>query len=183
MKFLSYCYPILKYRFIWGRGAIDMKSSVIAMFEALQQLHEKDFRPKRSILLGIGHDEEVGGTYGAASIAKELEARKTRLALLWDEGTPVLVDGLPMLFGKPVALVGTAEKVRNALLVHTSIFRRPFDLKSRRARLRKRPLHSLDVDRHAESCDDCIPVDTAMFCLREERIWNVEYCKRFAGMK
>lgn len=93
-----------------------MKSSLIAMLEALAQLARDGFRPARTLLLGIGHDEETGGMYGAGGIAKLLDTRGVRLGLLWDEGAPILVDGLPGLLPRPLALVGTAEKVPSAVL-------------------------------------------------------------------
>lgn len=88
-----------------------MKSSLVAMLEALSQLARQGFRPARTVFLGIGHDEETGGRLGAQAIAARLEARGVRIGLLWDEGTPILVDGLPGLLPQPLALIGTAEKV------------------------------------------------------------------------
>ena len=37
---------------------------MIAYFEALSELSRQGFRPRRSVLLAIGHDEEVGGGTG-----------------------------------------------------------------------------------------------------------------------
>eukprot|EP00892_Ulva_mutabilis_P007796 jgi/Ulvmu1/5389/UM022_0184.1 len=105
---------------VWARGAIDMKSALIAMLEALSQLARTGFRPTRTVLLGIGHDEEVGGSLGAGGIATVLEQRGVRLGLLWDEGTPVLLDGLPGLLPQPVAMIGTAEKGNAAFRVSVS---------------------------------------------------------------
>lgn len=87
-----------------------MKSSLIAMLEALSQLAHTQFRPTRTVLLGIGHDEETGGMLGAGAISAMLQRRGVRLGLLWDEGTPVLLDGVPGLLPRPIAMIGTAEK-------------------------------------------------------------------------
>ena len=89
-----------------------MKSAVIGLWEGLEALHERGYRPTRTILAAFGHDEEVGGPYGAGAIAARLRARGTRAALVWDEGTAVLADGFQPLVAAPVALVATAEKVR-----------------------------------------------------------------------
>ena len=102
-------------RFLWGRGAIDMKSAIIAQLEALSELHRRSVRPKRTILLAIGHDEEVGGPTGATQIAARLAAEGRRVALVWDEGMVVLSDGLGALVRSPVALIGTSEKVHCAV--------------------------------------------------------------------
>lgn len=101
-------------RFIWGRGALDMKSAIVAQLEALSELHRRGFRPTRTLLLAVGHDEEVGGPTGATQIAARLAADGRRLALVWDEGMVVLSDGLGALLKSPVALIGTSEKVRSA---------------------------------------------------------------------
>lgn len=60
-------------KFIWGRGASDTKSSLIAIMGAIEHLLETtDFKPKRSIVLGFGSDEERGGQVGAPAISKYL---------------------------------------------------------------------------------------------------------------
>ena len=39
------------------------------LLEAIENLLKEGYRPDRTILLGLGHDEEVGGKLGAESIA------------------------------------------------------------------------------------------------------------------
>lgn len=95
--------------FIWGRGAIDDKASVIGLFEAAELLLAEGFQPRRTILLAIGHDEEIGGSEGAAAIASLLQARGVRLDAVVDEGG-VIVTGLTTGVNGPVALIGIAEK-------------------------------------------------------------------------
>lgn len=89
-----------------------MKNGVIGVLEALLALHTSGFRPTRSVLLAIGHDEEIGGPFGATAIAARLEAAGRRVALVWDEGMVLLSDGVGALARRPVAMIGTAEKVR-----------------------------------------------------------------------
>ncbi len=96
--------------YVWGRGAIDTKSSVTASLEAIEALIASGFTaPARTIYLAFGHDEEVGGFEGALRIAKLLEKRGVRLAYTIDEGM-VIVEGIMPGFEKPIALVGLAEK-------------------------------------------------------------------------
>jgi carboxypeptidase PM20D1 len=95
--------------FIWGRGAIDDKSSVVATLEAVEMLLAEGFRPTRTVYLAFGHDEEVGGTQGAQEIAALLERRQVELELVLDEGG-VIGDGVLPGLDAPVALVGIAEK-------------------------------------------------------------------------
>lgn len=95
--------------YVWGRGALDDKGALIAIFEAIEHLLGTGFKPRRTVLVVTGHDEEVGGV-GAAHAAAICEERGVRPWFVVDEGG-VLVEGmLAPLTERPVALVGTAEK-------------------------------------------------------------------------
>lgn len=91
-----------------------MKGSLIAQLEAWAALHRSGYRPTRTLAMGIGHDEEVGGGFGAKQIAARVEQLGLKLALVWDEGMTVLSDGAGKLLPAPVACVGVAEKARVA---------------------------------------------------------------------
>ncbi|KAL6771606.1 hypothetical protein ACKKBG_A27065 [Auxenochlorella protothecoides x Auxenochlorella symbiontica] len=80
--------------FVWGRGTLDTKGSLVAILEALEQLRGSGWRPLRTVLFVAGHDEEVGGGEGAGRVAALLAARHGALELLLDEGGFVLGDGL-----------------------------------------------------------------------------------------
>lgn len=54
---------------VWGRGALDDKSATAGTLEAVEQLLAEGVRPRRTIYLALGHDEERGGLEGAAQIA------------------------------------------------------------------------------------------------------------------
>lgn len=95
--------------FVWGRGAIDNKSAVLGTLEAVEMLLAEGFRPKRTIHLAYGHDEEVGGRGGAREIAALLRRRGVRLELVLDEGG-VIGDGIMPGIAGPLALIGIAEK-------------------------------------------------------------------------
>lgn len=94
---------------VWGRGAIDDKASVITILEAVEGLVAENFRPRRTVLLAFGHDEEVGGDEGALAIAKLLESRNVRLQWVLDEGG-VIASGMVPGIDTQVAVVGVAEK-------------------------------------------------------------------------
>jgi len=97
--------------FIWGRGALDVKITLVAILEAVEELLAAGFEPERTLLLAFGHDEETGGTHGAKAIVRRLRERGiTQLHFVLDEGGVVLTDGFPPLTRKPVAAIGTAEK-------------------------------------------------------------------------
>jgi carboxypeptidase PM20D1 len=95
--------------YVWGRGAIDDKASVLGTLEAVEALIATGFRPARTLYLSYGHDEEVGGRAGAAAIAALLQSRGVRLAMVLDEGG-VIGDGLLPGLTRPTALIGVAEK-------------------------------------------------------------------------
>jgi carboxypeptidase PM20D1 len=95
--------------YIWGRGAIDNKSTVVGTLEAVDMLLSESFRPERTVYLAFGHDEEVGGYNGAREIAALLRRRGVELEMVLDEGG-VISEGMLSGISSPVALVGIAEK-------------------------------------------------------------------------
>ncbi len=92
---------------VWGRGSVDDKGSLVALFEGLEALAGQGFAPKRTIILVTGHDEEVGGT-GARAAADWLAARRPKALFTIDEGGLIATD-TPMING-PAAMIGVAEK-------------------------------------------------------------------------
>ena len=95
--------------FVWGRGALDDKGQVVAQLEAVEALLVEGFRPRRTVLLAYGHDEEIGGRRGAGEIAALLEARGVRASLVLDEGM-IIADGMVPGVAAPAALLGISEK-------------------------------------------------------------------------
>ncbi|UKJ05999.1 M20 family peptidase [Solitalea lacus] len=92
---------------IWGRGCVDDKITVITIMEAVERLTAEGFQPEQTIYLAFGHDEEISGKQGAAEIASLLKSRGVKAEFVMDEGG-LIIDGI--LPGKPIALIGTAEK-------------------------------------------------------------------------
>jgi len=95
---------------IWGRGAIDIKSGMMGAMEAIENLLNQGYQPKRDVYLAFGHDEEIGGKQGAAKIAEILRHRNLDFHFILDEGGSIVGDGIIPGLDKPVALVGIAEK-------------------------------------------------------------------------
>jgi carboxypeptidase PM20D1 len=94
--------------YVWGRGALDDKGSLVTELEAVETLLGDGFQPRRTVYLAFGHDEEVGGMRGAKVIAETLRERGVELDYVLDEGG-VVTDAVPGV-DAPVALVGVAEK-------------------------------------------------------------------------
>lgn len=94
--------------FIYGRGSLDDKLSVLGILESVEALLAQGFQPQQDIYLGFGHDEETTGT-GAKAMAQYLKENNIQVSMLLDEGSIVGDDVFPGLAGK-VGLIGIAEK-------------------------------------------------------------------------
>ncbi len=99
---------IVKDGFIWGRGTTDDKINLVSICESVEKLLTEGYKPRRTVYIIFGHDEEIGGK-GAVAIAARMEAMGIKADLLMDEGGIITKEKLPGMT-KPVALLGTAEK-------------------------------------------------------------------------
>ena len=94
---------------VWGRGAMDDKASVLSALEAVETLLARGVTPRRTLILAFGHDEEVGGRAGAVRLAARLDSAGVEPEMVLDEGGFIghdLIAGVD----SPVAMVGVAEK-------------------------------------------------------------------------
>ncbi|HEX3700182.1 MAG TPA: M20 family peptidase [Phenylobacterium sp.] len=92
---------------VWGRGSIDDKGSLISLFEGLEALAKQGFKPRRTVIVVSGEDEEVRGS-GARAAAAWLRAKGVKAEFVLDEGLMVVTDN-PVTGGR-LAMIGTAEK-------------------------------------------------------------------------
>jgi carboxypeptidase PM20D1 len=95
--------------FVWGRGAIDDKGSLMSILEMTEYLINDGFKPSRSIYIAAGFDEEVGGLEGAAKISEYLKEQGLQFESIFDEGMFVTQGAVPSV-KPPVALIAVAEK-------------------------------------------------------------------------
>lgn len=96
--------------YIYGRGAQDMKSHMIALLEAVEYHLKNGKAFDRDLYLCFGHDEEPGTSVGGASnIVKYLKDKGVEMEFVIDEGGTVL-DGKLLGIPHTVALIGAAEK-------------------------------------------------------------------------
>src|SRR2546429_4091351 len=95
--------------YVWGRGALGDKGSLVGLCEAVEHLLGAGAKPRRTVYLAFGYDEEVGGGRGAAGIAELLASRNVHPEFVLDEGG-ALTNGLIAGVSAPVAVVGIAEK-------------------------------------------------------------------------
>ena len=73
-------------------------------------------KPKRTVLLAFGHDEELGGEAGAKAIVDLLEQRKTRALFSLDEGSAI-TDGVIPGATRLIAQIALSEKGGYSLLL------------------------------------------------------------------
>ena len=95
--------------YLYGRGTLDDKMNLLGQLEAVEYLLGTGYRPRRTVLLAFGLDEETLGQRGAAALAALLRRQHPQLEMVLDEGGLVKADGVAGL-AQPVALVGVSEK-------------------------------------------------------------------------
>jgi carboxypeptidase PM20D1 len=94
--------------YIWGRGTLDDKGSLIAILCAAEHLIQTGFHPQRTIYLSFGHDEETNGK-GSQAIVTRFKNRGVVPEFVLDEGMSI-VKGMVPGVEAPVALIGIAER-------------------------------------------------------------------------
>lgn len=95
--------------YVYGRGAQDMKSQMIALLDAMETLLKEGFVPDRDLYFIFGHDEEPNTSDGAPVVSKLLKERGIELEFVVDEGGTI-VDGKVIGVNKIIGLIGTCEK-------------------------------------------------------------------------
>jgi carboxypeptidase PM20D1 len=94
--------------FVWGRGTLDDKVGVLSALEAVESLVASGYRPRRTVYLAFGDDEEVEGK-GAGAIVALLKSRGVHPLVAIDEGSAIVRGIIPNV-ARPVGLIGIAEK-------------------------------------------------------------------------
>lgn len=93
---------------LYGRGAMDCKSTMYVEMQAVEELLAEGFTPPCDVYLEYSINEETGGD-GAAAAVRYLKEKGIELALVMDEGGAVVdkaVDGMD----RPYAVIGITEK-------------------------------------------------------------------------
>ena len=98
----------VKENYIWGRGVLDDKSSMISILEATEAQLEKGFTPKQTILLCFGADEESSGK-GATAMVDYFKKLNRKFDLVVDEGGEISTEQNKSV-KRPIASIGVGEK-------------------------------------------------------------------------
>ncbi len=93
---------------VWGRGTADTKASVMAFFQACEELLAQGYTPKQDVYLASSCTEEVGGP-GATMLVNELTRRGVKPFLVCDEGGAIIQNPIGGVNGN-YAMVGVFEK-------------------------------------------------------------------------
>ena len=93
---------------IWGRGAVDTKGSLCAIFEAVEALISEDFTPACDVYISSSNNEEPLGD-GAVKAVQYFVDNDIKLDMVSDEGGAVIESPLPGTHGF-VSMLGIVEK-------------------------------------------------------------------------
>lgn len=94
-------------KYVWGRGSSDCKNNLISLMETMELFLAAGYKPKRTVVLSFGFDEEISGRQGAGHLSQHLLKRygENGVAAIIDEGS-TYEQAWGSVFAKP----GTAEK-------------------------------------------------------------------------
>ena len=95
---------------VWGRGSADTKCSLMAIFQALDELMASGYTPPQDVYVCSSCTEEWSGG-GGPRLAAILKERGIRPFLLCDEGGGIIRDPMPGITGC-YAMIGVLEKGR-----------------------------------------------------------------------
>ena len=91
--------------FVWGRGAIDMKSMTAMEVMVMKLLKRNNVQPKGDIILAATADEEKGGEAGAGWLVRN-HPERVRAEYVINEGGGLAIP----INGKSIYTIQTAEK-------------------------------------------------------------------------
>ncbi|MBQ6862908.1 MAG: M20/M25/M40 family metallo-hydrolase [Clostridia bacterium] len=103
---------------IWGRGAVDTKSSFCAILEAVESLLAENYIPEKDVYILSSFSEEIAGD-GAPNAVKWLKEHGVTVGLVVDEGGAVLESPLPML-KKDLLAIGICERSSVRFLIEAN---------------------------------------------------------------
>ncbi len=93
---------------VWGRGTADTKCSLMAIFQAMEELLEQGYVPPQDVYLASSCTEEWAGD-GAPKLVEELKRRGVRPFLVCDEGGAIIAQPIAGISGN-YAMIGVFEK-------------------------------------------------------------------------
>ena len=99
---------LIKNGYIWGRGTLDTKCTLLSILEGAELLIEEGYQPEHDIYFSFSGEEEISGE-SALDIVNYFEGEGIYPELVLDEGG-VVVDRMFPGVNQKIALIGTSEK-------------------------------------------------------------------------
>lgn len=93
---------------LWGRGSADTKCSLMAFYQAVEEMINEGYTPECDVYLASSCTEEIGGS-GGPKLASWLKENGIKLFMLCDEGGSIIEDPVGGVKGH-FAAVGIFEK-------------------------------------------------------------------------
>ncbi len=100
---------------VWGRGSADTKCSVMAFFQAIEELLAQGVTPEQDVYLASANTEEVAGD-GCPKLVEELTRRGVKPYIVNDEGGSIVTEPMAGVKGN-YAMVGVLEKGQGNLKI------------------------------------------------------------------
>lgn len=101
---------------LWGRGTVDTKTSLFAIFSALEELLAEGFCPSCNVWIASSHNEEVAGD-GIPLAAQFFRERGITFDFVLDEGGAVIDPPVSGMNCSKCAMLGIHEKGRHKLVL------------------------------------------------------------------
>lgn len=99
---------------LWGRGTVDNKTSLFAIFSALEELLAEGFCPSCNVWIASSHNEEVAGD-GIPLAARYFREQGIVFDFVLDEGGAVIDAPVSSMTCSKCAMVAIHEKGRHKL--------------------------------------------------------------------
>ena len=146
---------------VWGRGASDTKCSVMAFFQAVEELLAAGYEPANDVYIASSCTEEWAGD-GAPKLVAELKRRGVRPFLVCDEGGGIITEpigGIPGNF----AMVGVFEKGKADVKFTARSTGGHASAPTANTPIARLSAFVTDVEKHAPFRKKFLPEVTAMF--------------------
>lgn len=146
---------------VWGRGTSDTKASVMAFFQAVEELLKEGYTPKCDVYLASSCTEEWAGN-GAPKIVRELQRRGVELFLVCDEGGGIISEPIGGVKGN-FAMVGVFEKGKADVKFTARSTGGHASAPTANTPIARLSAFVTDVEKHAPFRKKFLPEVTAMF--------------------
>ena len=146
---------------VWGRGTSDTKASVMAFFQAVEELLAAGYEPANDVYIASSCTEEWAGD-GAPKLVAELKRRGVRPFLVCDEGGGIITEpigGIPGNF----AMVGVFEKGKADVKFTARSTGGHASAPTANTPIARLSAFVTDVEKHAPFRKKFLPEVTAMF--------------------